>query len=192
MSALSNISAPQCLTLEVEDQESVKPYLLLAPVCNGLMPCQLCPAKKVHLSHCLTAWELPDCCQVLTLVRGAVSFDQDVLTPAICMMQWVWNFCAFQKFVSTSVSTFGTERHCTAAPELDQLLGHVNTFPLGTVKYPLELLQVLQAAAALLHISLNGRQRMLCCRCLHDKGLCVLHMAACWEPLLLLSGSPRQ
>ncbi len=72
----------------------MKPYLLLAPVCDGLMPCQVCPASNAQLSDCMTAWELAPYWQLLTLVRGTVSIDQDSMTCASCTTQWVWHFRA--------------------------------------------------------------------------------------------------
>ena len=48
-----------------------------------------------------------------------------------------------ESLVNSICEQSGFRHHSDAAPELDELLGHVNAIPIGTFKHPPELLKVL-------------------------------------------------
>ena len=52
--------------------------------------------------------------------------------------------CTNYPDVETSIcEALGFRHHSAVAPELNELLGHVTAIPIGTFKYPLELLKML-------------------------------------------------
>ena len=71
-------------------------------------------------------------------------------------------------------SGMGCDR--AGAPEFDDLLTYVHIVTLGTLQPLSEVLEVLQVAAALLHLSLEGSQCTSCRLCLVGSSLRILHM----------------